>query len=109
MNWKEKMDALTALDDSIALRYRETDFIGDRKLEPWYVSQSVEIKRGGILKSVSGNGETVEEAIESHWQQLTELQAGEYIVVNAGSSERQAVKWNGFMWKKVQESVKKME
>lgn len=103
MNWKEKMDALSALDEDISIKYRESGFIGDRKLEPWYVKQRVEIKKGGVLKSVSGNGETVEEAIEDHWRQVTELEPGEYIVINPGGEDRQAVKWNGFMWKRIVE------
>ncbi len=105
MNWKEKMDALSSLDDDISIKYREASFISERALESWYVSQRVEIKvkGGGVVKSVSGNGNTPEEAIEDHWKQLTELKSDEYIVVNAGSDNRQAVKWNGFMWKRVKE------
>lgn len=107
MNWKEKMDALSSLDDEIALKYRNAEYVKDLKLEPWYVLQRVEIKTkgGSILKCVSGNGNTPEEAIVDHWQQLTELNQEEYVVVYAGSNNRQAVKWNGFMWKKVQEVV----
>ena len=105
MNWKEKMDALSSLDDDISIKYRETSFIGEKALESWYVSQRAEIKTKGssVLRGVSGNGETPEEAIDDHWQQLTELKSDEYVVVHAGSDNRQAVKWNGFMWKKVTE------
>lgn len=105
VNHKEKMEALAALDEDITLKYRDSNFIGDRDIEPWYTHQPVEIKGKGILRSVSGNGETPEEAINDHWRQVTELPVGEYIVVCAGTPNRKAVKWNGFMWKPIAEKL----
>jgi hypothetical protein len=110
---KEKMEALSSLDEDISLKYRSIDYIVDfppsKKLESWYVYQSVEIKKGGVLCSVSGNGNTPEEAIEDHWRKLTELKMGEYVIVCAGTPNRKAVKWNGFMWKPVAEKLEKVD
>ena len=110
MNYKEKIEALAALDDDISIKYRSEEFCKNdsRELESWYVSQNVEVKRGGVLVSVSGNGNTPEEAIEDHWRQATEeLKVGEYLVVCAGTPHRKAMKWNGFMWKPVAEKLYK--
>lgn len=72
----------------------------------WYVSQSVEVKNGSMLEGRYGNGKTPEEAIQDHWEQLTELDPGEYIVINAASDNRKAVRWNGYMWSEVDENLK---
>lgn len=106
MTFGERVEAIGSLTE-FSIKYRERDFRKrfEKDLEPWYVSQRVEVKSksGGTLVTISGNGETPEEAIEDHWKKLVELGSDEYIVVNAGDNDRQAVQWNGFMWKKVTE------
>ena len=95
MNYEEKLEALNALAEC-SLKMRKP---GD-----WYVSQSVEVKNGGMLEGRYGNGETPELAIHNHWSELTELlKAGEYLVIKAYGDNRKAVKWNGFMWQDVKE------
>lgn len=72
----------------------------------WYVSQpAVEVKRGGLLCTDSGRGETPQHAIQEHWKRHTEMKPGEYLVVNAGEPTRLAVRWNGFMWESVREDL----
>lgn len=106
MTIQEKLEILMALDDSFTLRYRDAKFcrMVGRDLLPWYTDQQVEIKQGSVLVSVSGNGMTQDDAIRDHWNQVTQLQPGEYVVVKAGTPDRQAVQWNGFMWKNVHEN-----
>jgi hypothetical protein len=70
----------------------------------FFVSQNVEIKRKTTLCSEYGIGCTPEIAIDQHWAKLTELEANEYLVINAMSLEkRRAYRWNGFMWKEISE------
>jgi len=78
-----------------------------RGVDDWYVHQSVEVKKGGFLKSAYGNGATPEEAINSHWKHLVEdLPSDEYLVTNAyDDGNRKAVRWNGFMWEEVREKT----
>jgi hypothetical protein len=97
MNYEQKLEALNALSEAALLM---------RKPGDWYVQQHVEVKQGGILATLYGNGATPECAILDHWDQLvTNLPGGQYLVVHAAASElRQAVRWNGFMWARVEES-----
>lgn len=76
-----------------------------RMREPgnWYVSQAVEVREGGFLAGRYGNGLTPEAAVLDHWDKLTMLAPMEYLVISAMGPNRQAVKWNGFMWKTVHE------
>jgi hypothetical protein len=72
----------------------------------FYVSQpAVEVKRGALLFSDNGRGDTPENAIQAHWRLHTVLEPGEYLVVNAGAPTRAAVRWNGFMWESVREDA----
>jgi hypothetical protein len=99
MTWEEKFEALQALSKDISLKMR---FPGN-----WYVSQtSVERKRGGFLGGGVGNGKTPQEAVEDDWKNKTELESGEYLVIDAYKPTRRAVEWNGFMWQDVKEDVK---
>lgn len=75
-----------------------------RKPGDWYVRQSgVDVKRGRLLCSAYGNGDSPEAAIRDHWTKLTSVAAPHYIVLIAGGPGRTAVRWNGFMWERVQE------
>ena len=94
LTFKQKAEAMKSLA-SLSLKFRN--------INDWYVSQSVEIKQGSVLAGVSGNGENATEALTDHWNQLTDLNPNEYLVLNAYSSTRRAVKWNGFMWQTVKE------
>jgi hypothetical protein len=68
----------------------------------WFVNQSVEMKErpdSSVLTSITGRGETPDEALFNHWQQLTELPAGAFLVIHAmHDGHRRHVRWNGYMW-----------
>ena len=100
----QKMEALLALGTEVSIRFRSEQFMRETSTKRWYIVQYVEIKKGCILSAVCGNGNTLEEAIEDHWKQLTEIQPEEYIVTNAGNRARKAVLWNGFMWERIEEN-----
>lgn len=95
MDYQQKAAALEALGN-ISIRFRSP---GD-----WYVQQHVEIKDGSVLVGAYGNGETPIAAIEDHWNELTDLKNGQYLVVDA-LRKRRAVRWNGFMWADVTEPL----
>jgi len=96
MTWEQKFQAARALapfDTSIMMRDR-----GD-----WYIShRGIERKEGGCLSGGLTSGKTPEEAVNQYWEWLTDPKF--YIVLRAGSPDRQAVSWNGFMWSAVQET-----
>lgn len=93
MTWQEKFMAILVLGDA-SLRMRAPD--------DWCVDhRGVEIKKGSMLTSRYGNGPTPEDAVLDHWRVLTELGAGERIVLNAMMPDRREVLWNGFMWAEV--------
>lgn len=95
MTWEEKLQACQALGE-VSLKMRKP---GD-----WYVSQNIEVKSGGVLHSVYGNGSTPKKAVENHWEKLTVLKSSQYIVLNFCDDNRRAVKWNGFMWEEIEEN-----
>ena len=97
MNWQQKLSAVQALCGTfnVAVRMRNP---GD-----WYVNDCTEIKDGSILRGEYGNGATPEQAVEDHWDILTNLPHEQYIVVRAAREDRRAVRWNGFMWEDVAE------
>jgi hypothetical protein len=99
MTWEQKAQAILALNgwENFSLHLREDG--------SWYVSDATEIRDGGILRGVSGNGTSPVQAILAHWQQLTELETGQYVVMRAMKENRRAVKWNGFMWADVNEEL----
>jgi len=95
MDYQQKLYALNAIAET-SLKMRKP---GD-----WYVSQSVEIKDGSVLVGSYGNGITPEEAINDHWDILTSLPHGKYLIARAHRDDRKAIRWNGFMWETVNES-----
>lgn len=95
MTTDEKFAAINALADANLCM---------RKPGDWYVSQSVEIKDGGMLIGEYGNGSTPEDAIEDHWKILTGISHPKHLIANAGTERRKAARWNGFMWDHIQES-----
>ena len=100
MTWEQKLYACNALAPCAMMMRGPGD---------WYVSQcSVEVSQGGMMVSPSGNGKIPEYAVHDHWQQLTNLKPGEYLVIDAmAGPRRRAVKWNGFMWQGVEENLRK--
>lgn len=93
-NWQERLDAIQCLGEARLIM---------RKPDDWYVGQHVEVKGGDVLTPVSGNGSSPEAAVYDHWNNLTSLQPGQYIVARAAGSDRLAVRWAGHMWKPVNE------
>jgi len=97
MDWEQKFAAINALNE-------DDTYIVMRKPGDWYVHCGArEVKRGSILDSRFGNGRNPWEAIEDDWHKITNLASDEYIVLNSGSDNRIAVKWNGYMWVNVKE------
>lgn len=101
MDFQQKTAALNALVE-LSIKFRKP---GD-----WYVSQQVDVKDGGILRTEYGNGCTPEEAILDHWERLTTIKHPLYLVgrtfFDGRVETRKAVRWNGFMWEHVQEPKK---
>ncbi len=93
MTFEEQFSVLQALDSFAAIR---RDVNGQ-----WYVALGAEVKEGGILSSVTGRGRTPQEAVEKAFASLTRLSSDKYVVVHASGKDRQAVRWNGFMWQTV--------
>lgn len=107
LNFDQKSEALASLAP-LEIRYREEENrIGHSA--PWYVNHDVEVKNGSMLTGTYGNGSSPAEAIEDHWHVLTDLKAGEYLVINAYGDRRRAVRWNGYMWADVDEQPKTTE
>jgi len=96
MTWEQKLEACK----SISQTHLEMRSPGD-----WFVAQyDLAVKRGIGLEGRYGNGRTPEEAVNDHWNQLTQLERGEYLVFHGGLREkRRAFLWNGFMWGEVKE------
>ena len=99
LTWEEKLHACQALSEC-AIRMRKP---GD-----WYVDTYVEVRDGPILHGIYGNGGGPIAAIENHWDCMTNLQPGQYLVAHAGRDNRRAVRWNGFMWAAVDEEKERV-
>jgi hypothetical protein len=96
--YEHQLEALKALagDFNVYLRMRKP---GD-----WYLSVSgVEVRQRHMLSSPTVSESSPMGAVGAMWTKLTELPDDEYLVVNAGSDKRFACRWNGFMWKTVEE------
>lgn len=102
MDWEQKLQALNALSECKLVM---------RKPGDWYVDQGTSIKEHGgcVLRGSYGNGRTPQEAVEQHWQELTELAANQYLVskdiFDGQTYNRKTVRWNGFMWDHVEEKT----
>jgi hypothetical protein len=91
MTWEQKLEAIIALGDDVSLRMRCPG--------NWHVDhRGVEIGDGHVLIGGCGNGDTPEAAVLNHWDHLTQLKAGQYLVKNAMSSDRRHYRWNGYRW-----------
>jgi hypothetical protein len=104
----EAMQELTDFPFDVTLqRRRRENCVGSPGNKLWYVHlKGVEIKERHVLKGVGGDGGTPIAAIEDTWRHLTELQADEYLVVNAvNDAERRACRWNGSRWAPVKEET----
>ena len=100
LTWEQKFEAIQALHPlgctEVTLHMRKP---GD-----WYMSiPRVEIKKGPILASAGESGNGVVECVRNTWNTITNLPANEYLVINSFGDKRKAVKWNGFMWKEINE------
>lgn len=71
----------------------------------WYVDlPHVEMKRGGLLSSGAAPRSVVQsEAVDLAWEWWTSGKNGDYIVIDAYTDRRRAVRWAGFMWQAVEE------
>lgn len=88
--WQDRFAAIQVLGDA-SVRMRKP---GD-----WYVSQTgVEIGDGRLLSSVGGDGRTPDEAIETHWRNLTTLPEGKFLSLRR-DGQRLCAAWDGDGWK----------
>lgn len=97
MTWQEKATALNALSE-LTLQLTSTGL--------WYVRLAgVEIKDGSVLRGGGlGSHQTPAGAVEQAWTVYVDtLPEEQYLVKNAYGTNRNAVRWNGFMWAAVQE------
>lgn len=97
MSWEQMARAMHALGD-----FRVTPLE-----KGWRVSlKGVEIKEGGLLASKFGEASGIGESFRDLWHKLTrDLKPDHYLVCAAGGNARRALRWNGFMWKDVDEGV----
>lgn len=96
MTWTQKALALQALVGwyNFSLKLREN--------ESWYVEHTgLGRKEGCCLSGGCQNGKTPNEAVEQCWRWATDPDY--YLVLNATSKNRRAVRWNGFVWEDVVE------
>lgn len=99
---KADLDVMLAIDtlDAGDLRAFVTQS-GDQKIG---LSPSIEVKDGGVLRSVCGYGEDFSEALHDLWRQLTEYDDHrQYLVIKASGKDRRALRWNGVGFKPVYE------
>lgn len=93
MTTREKALALNALSRlSLELDCNNQWFVNHQRVD------IKEIDHPGVICSVTGRGDTPEDAIEDHWHKMTASGQNLYIVVNALHNSRRHVRWNGFMW-----------
>jgi hypothetical protein len=96
MDWQQKALAMMALvgwyNFSIKLRSNQS----------WYIQHTgVERKEDARLSGGVQSGKTPEEAVNQCWEWMTD--PAYYMVIGAGSENRKAKRWNGFMWEDVVE------
>jgi len=90
MNWEDKAERLQELGIlNIHMRYKGN----------WFCSISnVDIADGTFLIGKFGNGDSPISAIEDYWKVLTQLESGQYIVINALKRGRTVACWDGMGW-----------
>lgn len=95
LTWKQKAFAIQSLVGwgKFALKLRDDS--------SWYTQHGIERVEKSVLSSGCESGETPEDAINQLWSWATDLNY--HLVVGAFTSERKAVRWNGFMWENVKE------
>lgn len=92
MNWEEMFAALKATGASVELCMRKP---GD-----WYVSSTMDIPDGAILRGEYGNGRTPQEAVERHWAIYSK--APEVCIsIPSRQYERKRLVWMGYMWRDI--------
>lgn len=97
MDFTQKSRAIKALADVLEVRFHDMGWAA--------TAGNVEVRDNGLLMGVTGRGRTPETAVDELFERLTNVPAGQYLVVNAYSDQRRAVRWNGFMWAQVNEPV----
>lgn len=64
----------------------------------------VEVKAGSILTGISGVGKTPKAAVDSLWDQVTQVKRPDYLVIAAYGKDRKAVRWTGIAFQPVDEN-----
>ena len=94
MNWQEKLKALKRLDKvEASINAYKPVVLG---------FDDVHVGGDGFLRSIHGGGDTLEEAVEELWNEVTHMPAGLYLVVrqhrdNASYQSRRI--WDGEDWR----------
>ena len=86
----QKFKALRDLDPKICMRL---DIYGS-----WYVDSSLEICGHGVCSGFGEHCEEVDDAIDSSWRTVVDMDDAQRLQTIDGSSYR----WTGFMWKSVE-------
>ena len=102
LSFAQKVAAIHSLRDAgntVVWRY-DTRWAEEAR---WYVlADDIDISDGAIIRSAMGRGKDPEGALNDLWEQLTELEGDERVVIE-DLSNRRAVRWTGFMWQPVAE------
>lgn len=99
LTYAEKMQALQALigaPGEPVLRMRDD--------LSWYVSAPISIRTLHTLRSLPVSGRSPEHAIEIYWNQIVNLERSEEYLVVEYAGRRTAARWNGFMWRVIEEN-----
>lgn len=92
MTWEEKFMAIDAISPAPSLRMR--------KPGEWYIHTDIDRKQGSILSGGLIMAASPEGAVEQWWEWAIDER---YYLVTRDSSGRLAVRWNGYMWARVNE------
>jgi hypothetical protein len=99
MTLEEQWEALECIAPvELKLRQRHVTHV-----PRWYASQSY-VNRGGdgFLGSITGNGDTPQQAISALWEQARDLgKSSLFIVHDPPGGPRRHFRWAGFMWKEL--------
>jgi len=81
---RQSIESFASMND-LTLKVYEREHSFSLSLPRWYCHFSeLEVMRNGALVSVSGNGNTIQEAVEDYCQKLS----GQYVALNAMSNAR---------------------
>jgi hypothetical protein len=100
MNIDQKIALLHAIGGLHRFDVRTSD------LKSWSAGvRGLVVKDGRVLSSTWGRGDSPEAAVSDLWENVTiRAQHPSYLVVDADSDERKALRWNGSWWAEIDEA-----